>query len=87
MPKHVKIIVDCERNDPVDQRAGGPQYLGYDFFAKQEDRHEIMQLIIDTIKAVKQPFIDVKCEDIPDDKQVKLWTKEQIVKCIHMGYK
>ena len=32
-----KIVVDCERNDPVDIRCGGPDYLGFDFYVKDEE--------------------------------------------------
>ena len=35
--KCTKICVNCVPNDPVDIRCGGPNYLGFDFFVREEE--------------------------------------------------
>ena len=36
----IKIVVDCEENDPVDINAGGPMWLGFDFYINDTDNIE-----------------------------------------------
>ena len=36
----IKIVVDCEENDPVDINAGGPMGLGFDFYINDTDNIE-----------------------------------------------
>lgn len=44
------ISVDCVVNDPVDVRCGGPDFLGFDFFVRQEETDYMMQAIKITLK-------------------------------------
>lgn len=79
-----KIIVDCERNDPVDIRCGGPQILGFDFFVKDENVDEMISFIKEQLKLNHLPLMAITTVFAPTE--AKLWTKEMIAKCIKEGY-
>lgn len=78
-----KIIVDCVHNDPVDIKAGGPAYLGFDFFVKSEDVQEMVNFITLTLQEYKVPLVNIGIDPIPlcltPDE---VWTKERITECI-----
>ena len=44
-----KISVDCVSNDPVDIRCGGPEFLGFDFYVREENTKEMTKFIIMTL--------------------------------------
>lgn len=77
-----KICVDCVPNDPVDIRCGGPDYLGFDFFVKEELTEEIKKFISITLETLDVPltrmYISEKIKLIEKD----IWTKERIVETI-----
>ena len=79
-----KIIVDCERNDPVDIRCGGPQILGFDFFVKDENVDEMISFVKEQLKLNHLPLMAITTVSAPTE--AKLWTKEMIAKCIKEGY-
>jgi len=80
-----KIVVDCEQNDPVDFRCGGPQYLGFDFFVKDEDVETIREVILAELHKNHIPCINISIEE-ETRSNVKIWDVEKIKECIKEGY-
>ena len=78
-----KIVIDCERNDIVDIKCGGPEYLGFDFFVEDENIENIITFIKEELKKNSLPLISI---NYYDTNNTKVWTKEQISKCIKEGY-
>ena len=76
------INVDCVVNDPVDVRRGGPEYLGFDFFVREEQTNETMAFIIDTLTNYEIPILNIKISDTLYLNNNEVWTKEKITKCI-----
>lgn len=82
------IVVNCERNDTVDIRCGGPLFLGYDFYVNDEDLDSIVEDIQKQLKKNHQPCMNIYWVDIPEEKveKYKLWNKDSIRECIKVGY-
>ena len=78
-----KIVIDCERNDIVDIKCGGPEYLGFDFFVEDENIDEMILFIKEELKKNNLPLISI---NYYDTNNTKIWTKEQISECIKEGY-
>lgn len=76
------ISVDCAHNDPVDIRCGGPEYLGFDFFVKQEDVQEMMHYIILLLARLEVPMLSIYEGDSLTVKSEDVWTKERIVEAV-----
>ena len=78
-----KISVDSVVNDPVDVRAGGPEYLGFDFFVKESELKEMAVFISDTLNEYGVPLENMCVSDksllLSEDK---VWTKDKIKKCV-----
>ena len=79
-----KIVVDCERNDIVDIKCGGPHILGYDFYVEDENVNELIEFIKEMLKKYKQPLMRIST--IKNVTCTKTWDKENIEKCIKEGY-
>ena len=80
-----KIIVDCEANDPIDIKIGGPNYLGFDFFVEDKDAKNMKKFILSELTKNKLPCIGIHITDEPRPN-VKAWDKKMISKCIKEGY-
>lgn len=80
-----KIIVNCEENDIVDIKCGGPRFLGYDFFVNESESKDIINFIKEKLKEFNQPLLHIFCIDIRDES-VELWSKDKISECIKKGY-
>lgn len=78
-----KISVDSVYNDPVDIRCGGPEYLGFDFFVKEEEVKEMTTFIAESLNKYGVPLKDMYIVGstclLSEDK---VWTKERIDECI-----
>ena len=75
--------VDCVINDPVDVRAGGTQYLGFDFNVRQEEVDAMMEFIPTALKEYGVPLIRItKNTEGIEVVESKVWTRERIVDCI-----
>ena len=74
-----RISVDCVANDPVDIRAGGPYYLGFDFNVKEEETEEMKKFIAVTLETFEIPLINLYTSgnNLIEEKQV--WDKKRIV--------
>ena len=77
-----KISVDCVYNDPVDIRCGGPEYLGFDFFVKEEDVQMMKEFITITLNSLEIPLISIYESGFVNLSPNKVWTKERIFECI-----
>ena len=51
-----KASIDCQKNDPVDIKCGGPEYLGYDFFIDCESTKEMIDYIKETCNELNVPI-------------------------------
>lgn len=80
----IKIIIDCEENDIVDIKCGGPRILGYDFYVEDENVDDMIIFIKEMLKKYNQPLMDIKT--ILDVTCTYVWNKENIEKCIKEGY-
>ena len=78
-----KIIVNCERNDPIDIRCGGPINLGFDFYVNDDEADETVQFIKEKLRENNLPLMDIMVVNSVD---VLPWNKEQIAECIKGGY-
>ena len=72
------IGVDCAVNDPVDVRAGGPAYLGFDFIVPVEQANDMMNYIVDTLNGNEVPLINIYTYDEDDLDESQVWTTEKI---------
>ena len=79
-----KIIVNCEENDIVDIKCGGPRFLGYDFFVENEPE-DFIEFIKNSLKENKQPLLSIYSIN-EENSKAKIWSKEEILKCIKDGY-
>lgn len=79
-----KLVIDCEENDIVDIRCGGPRILGYDFYVEDDKVDELIEFIKDCLKKYKQPLMRIST--IKDVTCTKIWDKDNIEKCIKEGY-
>ena len=79
-----KVIIDCQRNDSVDIKCGGPEYLGYDFFIDCENSHEMIEYIKEVCQELNVPIINLYFDQdkIYEKEEGKIWTKEKIYECI-----
>lgn len=77
------IGVDCVVNDPVDVRAGGPQYLGFDFNVKCDEVEDMMTFIPVVLSEYGVPLISIyKNHEEIEVVESKVWSKEKIVDCV-----
>ena len=77
------IVVNCEENDIVDIKCGGPRYLGFDFIVNDNEVEEMTNFIKDTLKENNTPLISIYSTETTS---TNLWTKEKIKECIKEGY-
>ena len=80
--KCAKIGVDCTKNDPVDVKAGGPEWLGFDFFVKVKDAEEIMEYISSVLASLSIPKHEIYISEFYTLSENAVWTKERIYQTI-----
>ena len=76
------ISVDCVVNDPVDVRCGGPDFLGFDFFVRQEETDYMKQAIKIALEQFKVPLRNMYVVGIVNKKESEVWTRNKIVRAI-----
>ncbi len=85
--KVAKICVDCEKNDIVDIKCGGPEYLGFDFNVSLSELEELKIFIKSEIEKKGLPIDNIYSYNqnyyLPKEK---VWTRERIRDCIKQGY-
>lgn len=81
-----KISVDCEKNDPVDIRCGGPVYIGFDFFVPIDEAEELVKFVTEEVKKNNLPLLSVGWTKAGPVRKSQLWGKERIAQCIKKGY-
>lgn len=74
-----KISVNCTKNDPVDIKAGGPEWLGFDFYVKYEEAESIMEYIDALLTSFEIPYENISIVQILDTSLKNIWTKERIL--------
>lgn len=80
-----KITVNCERNDPVDMKCGGPAVLGFDFYVDADE--DMVDFIKSKLRENGLPVMSISVSKKEDEIVEKnLWTKEKISECIRKGY-
>lgn len=79
-----KICIDCQYNDEVDIKCGGPYCLGYDFFVETKVVDEMMNYVRKTCEELNVPILALYYDKFEtfEKKQNELWTKEKIYACI-----
>lgn len=77
-----KICVDCVVNDPVDIRCGGPQYLGFDFFVKEELADDMQKFISTALETLDVPLTRMYVSRNATLSEKDVWTKEMILEII-----
>lgn len=78
-----KISVDSVCNDPVDIRCGGPEYLGFDFYVREDEIKEMAIFISNTLNKYGVPLAGMTTVGaVTSLSEDKVWTKERIEACI-----
>ena len=81
-----KIIVNCEQNDSVDMRCGGPPVLGFDFYIDADKNiDKMINFIKSELKENCLPLMSI-CTEKDAIEEKYLWTKDKISECIKKGY-
>lgn len=73
-----KLGVDCVKNDPVDIRCGGPNYLGFDFCVRSEEKEEMINYIKATLDTLKVPFVNITYEGLVLVDESQVFDKDKI---------
>ena len=80
-----KITVNCEQNDSVDIKCGGPDFLGFDFFVDADE--DMVDFIKSKLGENGLPVMSISVSEKENEIEEKnLWTKEKISECIRKGY-
>ena len=81
------LSIDCEKNDAVDIRCGGPAYLGFDFYVKgEEDKEKLRVFLEKTLKKHNRPNLGMNISPPTTMDKRKLWSRKMIDDCIQKGY-
>jgi hypothetical protein len=78
-----KICVDVCRNDPVDIRAGGPEWLGFDFFVEDSLSDEMIKFIQVSLTHLNVPFANIYSVDKSVVNKTDVWNKERILEALN----
>jgi len=87
MQKAIHISVDCEHNDRVDIRCGGPPILGFDFYVPADvDLVDYIKHIKACLRKNGRPCLGVSHKETTVKASQKLWSKKRIAASITKGY-
>ncbi len=78
----IRIGIDCVKNDSVDIRIGGPQYLGFDFCVRKQEYDEMVEFIKQELAKNEIPILKIYDNGKYNIDEAKIWPKEKIAKCI-----
>lgn len=73
-----RLDVKCCVNDPVDVRAGGPQYLGFDFNVLEEKTDIMTKYIEGVLKELSVPLIEISNNGIKEVDEEHVWDEDRI---------
>ncbi len=76
------IGVDCAINDPVDVKAGGPQYLGFDFYVEEEKADLMIGFIKTSLNEFGIPLINISNNGQITVNEDQVWDEKRIVNSI-----
>lgn len=77
--KCAHLVVECAKNDPVDVRAGGPAWLGFDFFVNDNETEKMIEYIDAALASLEIPNQAIYISEFVNLPANKLWTKERIL--------
>ena len=78
-----KIGVDVCRNDPVDVRAGGPEWLGFDFYVDEKLTDEMIQFIRVSLNHLGLPLASIGVIDTLAMNVNEVWDKKKILESLN----
>lgn len=78
------IYVNCERNDRVDIKCGGPPILGFDFYIDPKQKKMMIKFIEKCLNENCRPLMSINTGELRVVETV--WTKEMIAESIKKGY-
>lgn len=78
-----KISVDVCRNDPVDIRAGGPEWLGFDFFVDKELSDEMIKFIKVSLEHLGLPVASIGVVDSQVMSKKDIWDRTRILEALN----
>ena len=76
------IGVDCVINDPVDVKAGGPQYLGFDFYVKEDNADTMIGFIKTSLTEFGIPLINISNNGKITVNEDQVWDESRILNSI-----
>ena len=81
--KAAKISVDVCRNDPVDIKAGGTEWLGFDFFVDEKSSNDMIKFIKVSLEHLSIPLASIGVVETLMMAKDKTWGKERILEVIN----
>lgn len=78
-----KISVDVCRNDPVDIRAGGPEWLGFDFFVEKDSSEEMIKFIKVSLEHLGLPVASIGVVDSQVMSKKDIWDRTRILEALN----
>jgi len=78
-----KISIDCVKNKKTNIKLGEPEYLGFDFFIKNDDAKKMKQFIISTLKKLNVPVLNISISKPYKISNEMIWSKERIFDVIN----
>tara|TARA_B100000614_G_scaffold262909_1_gene300634 strand:+ start:153916 stop:154203 length:288 start_codon:yes stop_codon:yes gene_type:complete len=83
-----RIVIDCERNDDVDIRCGGPAVLGFDFLVPFEEKTpDLRKWLQATLSKHDRPVMSISISRSKEwVVKGRLWGKRRMEACIKSGY-
>lgn len=81
--KASKISVDVCRNDPVDIKAGGTEWLGFDFFVDEKSSNDMIKFIKVSLEHLSIPLASIGVVETLMMAKDKTWGKERILEVIN----
>lgn len=71
-----KISVNCVENDPIDIKCGGPKYLGFDFYVREEEKDKMRIIICSSINEIGIPIESIFITNNIYKDVENVWYKE-----------
>lgn len=78
-----KIGVDICRNDPVDVRAGGPEWLGFDFYVDEKSSDDMIRFIKVSLDHLQLPLASIGVIETLTIAKKDAWGKERILESLN----
>jgi hypothetical protein len=74
-------VINCERNDDVDIRCGGPPFTGFDFYIDADlSKTKVIRWLKLALKKSGHPCLSVNALGVREVQE--LWTQKRIWECM-----